>query len=164
MPHTHTMVKMISLPNTINIVPSINYLINHHNNTAKSWLVCFFWGLFPRAVRNPWVLRCPLNATGWIVQVAMSSLLLIIICLIDDISYGISYILWHFEATRPYFNRGIGRHLGMGGYRCLTGLICMAKIQFLWGNWSYKMWGGSLPTSSLLQSRPFRLENLWTLL
>ena len=29
------------------------------------------------------------------------------------------------------YSRGVGRHLGLGGHRGLTGLICMAKIQFL---------------------------------
>ena len=49
---------------------SINKLTNYHNTTVKSWLVCFFWGLFLRLIRCPQVLRCSLNATGQLVQVA----------------------------------------------------------------------------------------------
>ena len=49
---------------------SINKLTNCQYTTAKCWQVCFCWGLFLRPVRRPWVLGCPLNATGWLVQAA----------------------------------------------------------------------------------------------
>ena len=48
------------------------------------------WGLFLRSVRHLWVLGCPLNANGWLVQAA--TLLEITTWLVDDIGHGFSYI------------------------------------------------------------------------
>ena len=75
----------------------INKLTNYQYTTAKCWWVCFCWGLFLRPVRCPWVLGCPLNATGWLVQAA--TLLEITTRLVDDIGHGFSYILWQFECN-----------------------------------------------------------------
>ena len=80
---------------------SINKLINCHNTTATSWLVCFFWGLFLRPVRRPRVFRCSLNATGWLVQAA--TMLKIITWLVHDVGHGFSYILWHFKCNGASF-------------------------------------------------------------
>ena len=74
---------------------SINKLTNYHNTTAKSWLICFFWGLFLRPVRRPLVLGCSLIATGWLAQAA--TLLKITTWLVHDVNHGFIYILWHFE-------------------------------------------------------------------
>ena len=76
---------------------SINKLTIYQYTTAKCWWVCFCWGLFLRPVRCPWVLGCPLNATGWLVQAA--TLLEIITRLVDDIGHRFSYILWQFECN-----------------------------------------------------------------
>ena len=76
---------------------SIKKLTNCHNTTATSWLVCFFWGLFLGPVRLPWVLRCSLNATGWLVQVA--TWLKITTWLVHYVIHGFSYILWYFECN-----------------------------------------------------------------
>ena len=58
--------------------------------TAKSWLVCCYWGLFLRPVRHPWILGYLLSATGWLVQAA--TLLEITMWLMDDIDHGYSFI------------------------------------------------------------------------
>ena len=88
---------------------SVNKLTNCHNTTATRWLVCFFWGLFLRRVRHPRVLRCSLNATGWLIQVA--TLLKITTWLIHDVGYGFSYILWHFECNGASFQASSSRKL-----------------------------------------------------
>ena len=68
--------------------------------TAKCWWVCFCCGLFLRPIRCLWVLRCPLNATGWPVQLA--TLLEITTRLVDYIGRGFSYILWQFECNLAF--------------------------------------------------------------
>ena len=73
---------------------SINKLINCHNTTATSWLVCFFWGLFLGPVRRPQVLGCSLNATVWLVQAA--TLQKITTGLVHDVGHGCSYIFATF--------------------------------------------------------------------
>ena len=75
------------------IAPSINY----YNTTAKSWLVCFFWSLFLRPARHPWMCRCLLSITGWLIQAA--TLLEITTYLIDNTGHRSGYILWHFECN-----------------------------------------------------------------
>ena len=74
---------------------SINKLTNCQYTTAKCWQDCFSWGLFLRPLRRPWVIRCLLNATGWLVQAI--ALLEITTWLVDDIGHGFSYVLWQFE-------------------------------------------------------------------
>ena len=88
---------------------STSKLTNYHSTTAKSWLVCFFWGLFLRPVRCLWVLGCPLSATGWLVQAA--TLLKITTWLIHDVGHGFSYILWHFECNGASFQATSPRKL-----------------------------------------------------
>ena len=68
---------------------SINKLTNYRYTSARSWQVCFCWGLFLRPVRYPWVLGCWLNATGWLVQAAI--LLEITTRLVYDIGHGFGY-------------------------------------------------------------------------
>ena len=49
------------------IVVGLLKLTNYHNTNAKIDRSAFFWG---RPLRYPQVLRCPLNATGHLVQAA----------------------------------------------------------------------------------------------
>ena len=67
-PLAHTMATKVFHHQLIAL--SISYVTNCHNTTATSSLVCFFSGLFLRPVRHLQVLRCSLNATGWLVQAA----------------------------------------------------------------------------------------------
>ena len=76
---------------------SINKLTNCQYTTAECWQVCFCLGLFLRPVRRPWMLRCPLNATGWLVQAI--TLLEITTRLVDDIGHGFSNVLRQFECA-----------------------------------------------------------------
>ena len=76
---------------------SFNKLTNCQYTSAKFWQVCFCWGLFLRPIKCPWVLGCPLNATGWLVQA--TTLLEITTWLVDDIGHGFSYVLWQFECN-----------------------------------------------------------------
>ena len=78
---------------------SINKLTNYQYTTAKCWQVCFYWGLFLRPVRRPWVLGCPLNATGWLVQATTLLEITIRLQLVDDIDHWFSYVLWQFECN-----------------------------------------------------------------
>ena len=63
----------------------------YHNTTAKSWLVCFFWGLSE-------VQEC--SGVHWVSLVGLHWLLL---CWKSSpnsmiyVDYGFSYILWQFE-------------------------------------------------------------------
>ena len=66
----------------------INKLTKCQYTTAKCWHVCFCWGLFLRPIRCPQVLRCPLNATGWLVQATTT----LTTGLVDDIGNGFSYV------------------------------------------------------------------------
>ena len=65
LPHSyaHNIKEWISSP----INSSINKLTII---TTKSWLVCFYWGLFLRPVRHSWILKYQLSTTGWLVQAA----------------------------------------------------------------------------------------------
>ena len=49
--------------------------------------------LFLRPVRHPRVLECPLNATGWLAYVQVTTLLEITTQLVNDTGHGFSYIL-----------------------------------------------------------------------
>ena len=93
----HAIQECFSLP----IDSSINKQTNYHNTTAKCLLVSFFWALFLRLVRYPWVLGCPLNATGWLLQAAI--LLEIAIWLVHDVGHGFIYILGHYECNEALF-------------------------------------------------------------
>ena len=79
---------------------SINKLTNYNSNTAKSWLIFFFCGLFLRPVRHLLVFGCPLNATGRVVQAA--TLQKITTWLIHDVGHGFIYIWWHFKCMGSY--------------------------------------------------------------
>ena len=103
--YAHNGNKRFSSP----INSSISKLTNYHSTTTKSWLVCFFWGLILRPVRRPWMLGCPLSATGWLVQAA--TLLKITTWLIHDVGHGFSYILWHFECNGASFQATSPRKL-----------------------------------------------------
>ena len=68
---------------------TINKLTNYHNTTAKRWQVYFSWGLFLKPFRCLRVLKCSLNAIGWLVQA--DTLLKITTWLIHGVGYGVNY-------------------------------------------------------------------------
>ena len=130
---------------------SINKLTNCQYTTAKCWWVCFCRGLFLRPVRHQWVLRCPLSATGWLVQA--TTLLEIPTRLVDDIGHGFSYVLWQFEchrvslwtsSPRKLHSLAVTHHFVVPYppplYKCLW---CWLKLSKMVGkSASYALWRG----------------------